>query len=62
MVKKPESGIRKWLLLGMLPLLPIATGCSLQEAVVDGFFGGISDTVSALVSDAAVGVVSPDKP
>jgi hypothetical protein len=38
---------------GIVALLWTGTGCSLQEALLDGFFGGISDTVAALVSEAA---------
>ncbi len=56
---KPRcSKLRMYCLAGLLTLLTGSVGCSLQEAFVDGLFGGITDTVAALVSDAALAVVS----
>ncbi len=60
MTKRRNSGLRKILLTGMLSLLWTGTGCSLQEAFVDGFYGGISDTISAIVSGAALGTMAGD--
>lgn len=37
-------------------LLMFASGCSLREALQDGFFGGISDSISTTVSAAILGV------
>ena len=56
MVKKRHFDVRCWLLVGMLPLLSTSAGCSLGEALVDGFFGRISDTIATLVSEAALAV------
>ena len=60
MSKKRNSGLRKIVITGMLSLLSTGTGCSLQEALVDGFYGGISDTIAAIVSGAALGTVAGD--
>ncbi len=60
MSKKRISGLRKFVLVGVLSLLCTGTGCSLQEALVDGFYGGISDTIAAIVSGAALDAVAGD--
>ncbi len=60
MSKKGISGLRKFVLFGVLSLLWTGTGCSLQEALVDGFYGGISDTIAAIVAGAALGTVAGD--
>ena len=52
MLQRRFSDLRRWFLMGVLPLLSLSAGCSLQDALVDGFFAGISNTVSALVVDA----------
>jgi hypothetical protein len=44
--------------IGMLFMVSATVGCSLGEALVDGVFGGISDTLAALVSQAALELVS----
>ena len=58
MVRRCETQLRVCVLVGLLTAVSCGSGCSLAEAVVDGFFGGISDTVATLVSDSALGVVS----
>ena len=60
MTKKRNSGLRKIVLTGLVSLLWTGTGCSLQEALVDGFYGGISDTIAASVSGAALGAAAGD--
>ncbi len=47
------------LFLALLVLAPAGLGCSFEEAVVDGFYGGISDTIATVISDAALGAASP---
>ena len=52
MMKKRKNGR-----LGMVTALSVCLaagigGCSVRDAVLDGFFGGVSDTVAALVSNA----------
>jgi hypothetical protein len=32
------------------------TGCALQEAVIDGAYGGISDTIATIISDSLLAV------
>ncbi len=56
MAKRRGSGFGMCLLVGLLSLVSANAGCSLEEALVDGLFGGISDTVAALVSEAALAV------
>lgn len=40
---------------GMLLIVAAACGCSFQEALADGFYGGISDTVAAIISGLLLG-------
>lgn len=42
-----------FLLCGIV--LPMGAGCQLAESLVDGFYGGISDTVSAAISGFLLG-------
>ncbi len=60
MSKKRISGLRKLVMVGVVSLLWTGTGCSLQEALIDGLYGGISDTIAAIVSGAALGTVAGD--
>ena len=60
MTKKRNSGLHKFVMIGVVSLLSTGTGCSLHEALVDGFYAGISDTIAAIVSDAALGTVADD--
>ena len=62
MVVRCETRIRVCILVGLLSLVSFGSGCSLAEALVDGFFGGISDTVATLVSDSALEVLSAATP
>ena len=48
---------RIWPSLLLTVLLCGAGGCSIQEAVVDGFYGGISDTVAEWMSALLSGVI-----
>ncbi len=32
-------------------------GCSLQEALIDGAYGGVSDTIAAVISETLLGLV-----
>ena len=56
MDKRRGSGFGMCLLVGLLSLISANVGCSLEEALVDGLFGGISDTVAAVVSETALTV------
>ncbi len=56
MDKRRGPGFGMRLLVGLMSLVSANAGCSLEEALVDGFFGGISDAVAALVSEAALEV------
>ena len=56
MDKRRGFGFGMCLLLGLLSLVSANVGCSLEEALVDGLFGGISDTVAVLVSATALAV------
>lgn len=58
MSKKRISGLRKIVMIGLVSLLWTGTGCSLQESLIDGFYAGISDTIAAIVSGAALGTVA----
>ena len=58
MSKKRISGLRKIVLTGMVFLLSTGTGCSLHEALIDGLYGGVSDTIAAIVSGALGTVAS----
>lgn len=62
MVRRHNTRLRMCVLIGLLSVACVGSGCSLAEAVVDGFFGGISDTVATVVSNSAVGVVSGATP
>ena len=62
MVRRCDSRLRVCVLVALLSVVSLGSGCSVAEAVVDGFFGGISDTVAMLVSDSALGVVSGATP
>ena len=62
MDKRRGSGFGMCLLVGLLFLVSANAGCSLQEALVDGFFGGISDSVAALVSESALAVALGGSP
>ncbi len=57
--RKLGSGIRDFirslvLIAAAVPVLGIG-GCALGESVVDGFYGGISDTVAAVISALLLG-------
>ena len=55
-------GLGMCFLAGMLSLVTVNAGCSLEESIVDGFYGGISGTIAALVTEATLGVVSSGTP
>ena len=50
-----RHGFRNWRLGAVLLILCGNAGCSFQEALLDGFFGGISDTIAAIVSNLFLG-------
>ena len=53
MVRLQGRGRRGFrLVAGLLFILASGMGCQAEEAAIDGFYGGISDTVATLVSDA----------
>ena len=54
MGKKRVWGFRIYCFVGLLAVLSLSIGCSFQEALVDGFYSGISDIVAALVSGAVL--------
>lgn len=50
-----RHGFRNWRLGVVLLILCGSAGCSLQEALLDGFFGGISDTAATIISNVLLG-------
>jgi len=50
----PERGSARTRAVG---LLIFTVGCSAGEAVVDGFYGGISDTVAGAFSSTLLGLL-----
>ena len=58
MEKRRTSGFGVCLAVGMLFMVSTTVGCSLGEALVDGIFGGISNTVAELVLQTTLGTVS----
>ena len=42
----------------LLPLAMASAGCSLSDAVIDGFFSGISEAVAAIIADTASTFIS----
>lgn len=45
-------------MLMLLPLAMASVGCSVSDAVIDGFFSGISNTVAAIIADTASTFIS----
>ena len=43
------------LVLGLIAAM--TAGCGLRDTVVDGFFGGVGDTISTVVSDTLLGLL-----
>ncbi len=41
--------------VGLIVIVGMAAGCSLREAVTDGFFGGIRGAISTIVEDSVLG-------
>ena len=62
MAKRCDARTRVYILVGLLSVVSFGSGCSLTEAIIDGFFGGISDAVAAVVSDSALTVASEAAP
>lgn len=54
MSKKCVIRLRICCVVGLLAVLSLSIGCSFQEALVDGFYSGISDIIAALVSGAVL--------
>lgn len=48
---------RFWTAMAALLLACGASGCSLGEAMVDGVYGGVSDTVSGAIADTLLGAL-----
>lgn len=53
MVRRPRRDALTWLML--VTLSASAGGCAVAEALIDGLYGGISDTVSTVVTGALLG-------
>lgn len=49
------NGFRGWRIGVILLILCGSAGCSFQEALLDGFFGGISDTMATVISNVLLG-------
>lgn len=47
--------LRLRMVLATVACLAPAAGCSFQEALADGFYGGISDTVAAVITRVLLG-------
>jgi hypothetical protein len=52
-------GRRAALAVSAVLLLGFSTGCQAGDAVLDGVFGGISDTVATVLSSMLLGVLQP---
>ena len=50
-----RSSFRKWQFGVVLVILCGSAGCSFQEALLDGFFGGFSNTISTIISNVLLG-------
>ena len=50
-----RHGFRNWWFGAVLLMVCGSAGCSLQEALLDGFFGGISDTIATSMSTVFLG-------
>ena len=50
-----KNGFRNWWLGAVLVILCGNTGCSFQESLLDGFFGGFSTTISTIISNVLLG-------
>ena len=48
-------GFRNWRFGVVLLIFCGSAGCSFQEALIDGFFGGISDTMATIISKVLLG-------
>jgi len=46
---------RSWGLVALAAALVGCTGCLLGEALVDGVYGGVSDTVAGAISETVLG-------
>jgi len=57
MWKRRQTPLSTCVFMGLLCVGCVGGGCSYGEAVVDGFFGGISDAVAAVVSQFALSIV-----
>jgi len=45
------------LIAGAIGLLVSTTGCQLNEALADGVYGGVSDTIAAIISSVLLGLL-----
>ena len=50
-----KNGLRNRWFGAVLVILCGSTGCSFQESLLDGFFGGISNTISTIISNVLLG-------
>ena len=50
-----RHGFRKWQFGVVLLIVGSSAGCSLQESLIVGFFGGISDTMATVISNVLLG-------
>ena len=48
-------GFRNWRFGVVLLIFCGSAGCSFQVALIDGFFGGISDTMATIISKVLLG-------
>lgn len=59
MTRTPKTCARTALLSAAVVTLSMGTtGCSLPEALLDGLFSGISDTVAGIISGIVLGFLS----
>jgi hypothetical protein len=52
------QGRRFWSAGVLTLLLGLCGGCQVEEALIDGFYGGISDTVATVVAEALLNAVA----
>ncbi len=50
-----KKGLRNCWFAVVLVILCGSAGCSFQESLLDGFFGGFSTTISTIISNVLLG-------
>lgn len=51
------SGLRRSAGISIAIAVWSSAGCSLRESVIDGAYGGVSDTVASVISETLLGLL-----